>query len=544
MSNAYASLFNPSITPQSEPIPGKQMVANNAGGYVFEIDKWARLRRFLVIGSDAPTYYQSAKDLTRQNGENVIACWKEDPARTVEIIEEISLKGLAPKNDPAIFALALGSTLPDPHIEARQRAFVAVPLVCRTGTHLFTWLEYRKQLGGGDGRGFQRTVRSWYAGKLEHNSLALQAVKYRQRNGWTHKDALAVANMGSGVAGASQPLLQWMKGKEITGPLPALVLAHAEAMAVPEGKPAQLIGLIEQHNLPREALPTWALNHPEVWQAMLPDMPLTAMIRNLGVMTSCGAINPQHWTAVAAALADTNRLRKSRVHPFAVLLALAVYRSGHGDRGKKTWHPVPQVIDALDAAFYAAFGNVPSTGKRIMLALDVSGSMGSPIMGSPLTCREAAAAMALVTMAAEPQAMVYGFTSGSSRTMHYGYGAACTPLAISPRQRLDDVVRYIANLRFGGTDCALPFVTAQAQNLQVDGFALYTDDETWGGNVHPVQALRAYRKHTGIAARSAVVAFTSTGFSIADPSDGGMMDFIGADASMPAVLSSFIGGEM
>ena len=60
MSNAYASLFNPSITPQSEPIPGKQMVANNAGGYVFEIDKWARLRRFLVIGSDAPTYYQSA----------------------------------------------------------------------------------------------------------------------------------------------------------------------------------------------------------------------------------------------------------------------------------------------------------------------------------------------------------------------------------------------------------------------------------------------------------------------------------------------------
>ena len=544
MSNVYANLFNPSRTPQSEPIPGKPMVANNAGGYVFQIDKWARLKRWLILGSEAASYYQTAKALTRENGENVIACWTEDPARTAEIIEDTSLRGLAPENDPAIFALALGSTLPDPHVEARQRAFAAVQHVCRTGTHLFTWLEYRKQLGGGDGRGFKRTVRSWYTGKLQHNSLALQAIKYRQRNGWTHKDALAVANMGSGVAGDSQPLLQWMKGKEITGPLPSLVLAHTEAMAVPEGKPAQLVSLIEQHNLPREALPTWALNYPEVWQAMLPDMPLTAMIRNLGVMTSCGAINVQHWQDVTAALGDTNRLRKARVHPFALLLALAVYRTGHGDKGKKTWHPVRQVIDALDAAFYDAFGNVPSTGKRIMLALDVSGSMGAPILGSSLTCREAAAAMALITMAAEPQAMVYGFTSGHSRTMHYGYGAACTPLAISPRQRLDDVVRYIGNLPFGGTDCALPFVTAQAQNLQVDGFTLYTDNETWHGNIHPVQALRAYRKHSGIAAKSAVVAFASNGFSIADPSDGGMLDFIGMDASAPAVLSNFIGGDV
>ena len=124
------------------------------------------------------------------------------------------------------------------------------------------------------------------------------------------------------------------------------------------------------------------------------------------------------------------------------------------------------------------------------------------------------------------------------------FGRTFNQLAISPRQRLDDVVRYIGNLPFGGTECALPFVTAQAQNLQVDGFTLYTDNETWHGNIHPVQALRAYRKHSGIAAKSAVVAFASNGFSIADPSDGGMLDFIGMDASAPAVLSNFIGGDV
>ena len=34
-----------------------------------------------------------------------------------------------------------------------------------------------------------------------------------------------------------------------------------------------------------------------------------------------------------------------------------------------------QVVDALDAAFYAAFENVEPAGKRSLLALDVSGSM-------------------------------------------------------------------------------------------------------------------------------------------------------------------------
>jgi 60 kDa SS-A/Ro ribonucleoprotein len=51
----YASLFHPKVTPQSEPIDARQ-VENNSGGYVFALDDWARLDRFLVLGSDAPTY--------------------------------------------------------------------------------------------------------------------------------------------------------------------------------------------------------------------------------------------------------------------------------------------------------------------------------------------------------------------------------------------------------------------------------------------------------------------------------------------------------
>ena len=36
-------------TPQSAPLPGQ--VANSAAGFAWAVDDWARLRRFLILGS-------------------------------------------------------------------------------------------------------------------------------------------------------------------------------------------------------------------------------------------------------------------------------------------------------------------------------------------------------------------------------------------------------------------------------------------------------------------------------------------------------------
>ena len=76
-----------------------------------------------------------------------------------------------------------------------------------------------------------------------------------------------------------------------------------------------------------------------------------------------------------------------------------------------------QIVDALDAAFYAAFGNVEPAGTRLLLALDVSGSMTcGTVAGVPgLTPRDASAALALVTAATEPQYEIVGFYAGRQR---------------------------------------------------------------------------------------------------------------------------------
>jgi 60 kDa SS-A/Ro ribonucleoprotein len=78
---------------------------------------------------------------------------------------------------------------------------------------------------------------------------------------------------------------------------------------------------------------------------------------------------------------------------------------------------------------------------------------------------------------------------------------------------------------------------------EVDVFVIYTDSETWAGDVHPVQALRQYRERSGIAARLVVVGMVSNGFSIADPNDSGMLDVVGFDTATPAVIADFATGS-
>lgn len=537
-------------TPQNEALDARQ-APNNAGGFAYVLDTWKRLDRFLILGSDSATYYQSARKLTRENSKVVADAYAEDASRTVSVIVGVSLSGRAPKNDSAIFALALGAVSADE--VTRQLALGALGKVCRTSTHLFQFLAVSRALGRGWGRALKRAVADWYTTKSVE-AVGYQAIKYRQREGYTHKRLLDLSHAPASADPPRQNLYRWSKGLPFDATaLPRQVRAHLVAMGTEnlDAREAKnlLLEMVRDFDLPWEALPTSANALPEVWSAMLPKMGITALIRNLGNMTRVGAITPlsESERVVVARLADEADLRRSRVHPFSVLQALAVYRSGQGFRGTGTWTPSGPVCDALDKAFYAAFGNVVPTGKRHLIALDVSGSMTSPLGGSMLSCREASAALALVTMNVETSTHVVGFTAKGRADRGFGglWGggrAELTPIEISPRQGLAHAVSTVSNLPFGGTDCALPMIYAREKGLSVDAFLVLTDNETWAGGVHPMEALRAYRKASGIAAKLVVVGMTATEFSIADPLDGGAMDVVGFDAAAPAVLADFIRG--
>ncbi|MFL5520220.1 MAG: TROVE domain-containing protein [Gemmatimonadales bacterium] len=531
------------LTPQREPIPGTDQVPNSAGGYVWPVNDWVRLDRFLVLGTEGGTYYIGEKQLTIANAEAVTRCVAADGPRVVARIVEVSEAGRAPKNDPALFALALAAGQGDSATKAA--AWAALPRVARTGTHLLHWLQYVTAFRGW-GRGVRRAVAAWYTTKAA-GDVAYQVLKYQRRDRWAHRDALRLSHPRAPSV-AHDVIFRyatrgWHGVLELEGISDLPVMHLIEALkALPYLTPDEAARTIAHYRLTREMVPNQLLRHAEVWQALLLAMPMTAMIRNLGVMGDVGLLEPGSLAAeyVAVRLGDREALRGARVHPVALLAALRTYARGRGVRGKNVWSVAPEVVDALDAAFHLAFDMTPCTGKRMLLALDVSGSMMAPMLGlQMLTCREGAAAMAMVTAAREPEHRVMAFTDGAYPSMYSDLGCGLTPLAIDPDDRLDHVLKRIGKLRFGGTDCAVPMREALKHEWPVDVFVIYTDNETWAGKVHPAQALQQYRARMDIPAKLVVVAMASNGFSIANPDDAGMLDVVGFDAATPALIADF-----
>ena len=554
-------------TPQSQPLEGQ--IPNRAGGHAFEISPEARLRRWLILGSEGGTYYASEREMTLENVGALKDC---DPFQAIGIIIKISHEGLAPKNDPAIFALAYYAGHSD--VQVRRLALDSLPMVCRTATHLFHFAAYVEKHRGW-GRSLRRAVGRWYVDQ-GIDSVAYQMVKYRQRDGYTHKDLLRLAHpawkvsagnptvMNEGDAANYAALLDWACGrKPVKQHLPQIVRGFRRVQK-PGRKPARVAELIVEYNLPWEAIPDEYKDSREVWATLWQNMPLGALIRNLPTMTRVGLFEPMSLLTneTARRLADPGALKKARIHPLNLLVAQLTYASGHSLRGSGTWSPARELVDALDKAFYASFGYLEPTGKRHLLAIDVSGSMAdryrSQINGVPgLTARVAAGVMAMAQAAVGDPYHVVAFSAKTKNTQRGWSGMASTdllnpyepgdwaikPMAISPRMRLEDVARTMQDTQAGGTDCSLPMLYALEEGIEVDAFQIFTDNESWAGSIHPSQALRKYREKTGIDSRLVAVAFTATSYSIADPNDPRMLDCVGLDSSTPKIVQDFISGS-
>lgn len=483
-------------------------------------------------------------------------------------IVEISASGRAPKNDPAIFLLALAAS--SDNEVTRHLALNALPQVARIGTHLFHFAAAVNDLRGW-GRGLRRAIAKWYT-ERPLNDLAMQVLKYQQRDGWSHRDMLRLCH-GGGVAlkPEQEAVFEWVRTKGEGGfeertvirrkvgqpsmpvsrylaadrsKLHPMLASYAELKA--EKDPKRVISLIQRRGFTREMVPTEHLNNPLVWEALLygdgdRGMPVTALVRNLGKMAAIDLTGPLSDGAkyIIGRLGDRTAIRKSRLHPIAILSALRVYAQGHGEKGKLTWKTNPQIVDALNDAFYMAFETIEPTGKNWLLGVDISGSMYSgEIAGMPgITPRVAAATMVMVTARSEKSWHGLGFT-------RVGNGFGVTPFEFTPNTRLDEVIKEMEAMPMGRTDYALPIWWATQTKTCVDTFAIYTDNETYAGPVHVHEAMKEYRKKFNPDAKLIAVAFTATEYSIAPQGEAGWLDVVGFDAGAPAIMADFSRGNL
>lgn len=90
------------------------------------------------------------------------------------------------------------------------------------------------------------------------------------------------------------------------------------------------------------------------------------------------------------------------------------------------------------------------------------------------------------------------------------------------------------------TDCALPVLWATEKGKVADVFIVLTNNDTWFGNVHPVEALKLHRQRMGVFSKLIVCGLTSNSLGVADPDDRGMLEVCGFDSGALEVLNNFV----
>ncbi|WP_158558109.1 TROVE domain-containing protein [Spongiactinospora gelatinilytica] len=560
-------------TPQNRPLPGRaDQVQNAAGGYVWKKDIWRKLTDFLILGTVGGTYYVGEDDLTAANADVVFEAIRLDGSRVVALITEVSTArpARAPKPYPALFALAACHALGDEATKYAARR--ALSRVARTTNHLSAWWGYRKSLHGKatasgtapvGGASLRRALASWFLADTP-DRIAFKAAKAMQRKtpqgeGFALRDALRIAHispaLGAGVRErlddvARRTMLGWIAGTvadDVAREVLPSVDAYLTAKAVTTAE--QAVAVVIERGVPWEFLPDAMLREPKVWDALIDTVGMTALIRNLARMTRIGTLAPMKGATgrVVARLTDRDAVVAARIHPMDAWLALRVYGSGRSQpslqAAEQTWRPVPAVQDALEETFDAAFGAVEPTGRRLLIAVDSSGSMswGSVMSdakkgaggrrqacGSPLgTPYEVGCAMAVILARIE---------RGNVHVIDVD--TRVHESKITARTNLREIGQWSPS--GGGTDLSLPFVWATEQRMEVDGIVVFTDNETWAGRQHASQAMEGYRRTVAPGARVIVASMTAAGYTIGDPADPGVLNIAGIDASLPMLVNGFI----
>lgn len=518
------------MTPLSKPVKGREseMTTTHDGSYVFKIDPMKQLERFLILGTASNTYYATAKDQTKEVMGLLELVVAHDPLRVIDMAVNVSQNGLALKNDPALVVMAVASCSKSP--ETVRYAMSKLPLVARTGTHLLHFVNFVDTRRGW-GRSIRNGIQAWFD-NLDNDRLSFQMAKYQQRDGWSWGDVIRLAHVSANKDDARNQLFRWAMGLEEIDHLilPGMALALEKMKSCTTA--SEVADLVAAYGAPMEIVPTQFKNERVVWEAALPKLGLTAILRNLGNLTRYDVTDGKALKFITDALSDDERIRKARIHPMSAFLALKTYEQGHGQKNtSRPWIPVRQVLAVLEDMVYKCFRYLEPTGLRYWIATDNSGSMSwvPDFMGiEDVPPRTAATVLTLALLQSEPSENVHSWV----------FDTAIAPSGFKKNMRIMEAVRRLDGMYGGGTNISLAFSKALQTKTPVDVFLTITDNETNTG-YQPHEVLNRYRNEMGIHSKSIVLAMTSTGFSVADPKDPDQLDIVGMSADVPLAIAKF-----
>ncbi|WP_428333376.1 RNA-binding protein [Novosphingobium sp.] len=414
---------------------------NQAGGVAYAYGPEARLAQLAATGTLADGFYAGAET---QLSDVVLAAKDVDPEWVAKCAVHSRQSG-AMKDMPALLAAYL--TMADPDLSVR-----VFKRVIDNGRMLRTFVQIMRsgQVGRGSlGSRPKRLVREW----LEAASV-MQLMRAATGNDPSLADIVRMVHPAPATA-ERRAFYGWLIGKPYdVAALPAQIVAFEAWKQAPAG---------DLPDVPFEWLTAFALS-AEQWAALAGRMGWQALRMNLNTLARHGAFGVKGVTeAVTAKLADADTIARVRPMPYQLMVALGQVGEG-----------VPLAVQAaLESALEASLVRVPKLSGHVVVAPDVSGSMGSPATGyrkgatSKVRCIDIAALVAAAVLRQNRAARVIPFEQ------------AVVNLALDPHARVAANAAKLAAVGGGGTNVSAPLALLNKERARVDTVVIVSDNESW-----------------------------------------------------------------
>lgn len=465
---------------------------------------------------------------------------------------------------PLAYALAVCARSTNQRVS--QKAYQALPNVCKTPAQLFMFLKYcQRSLNLKSWpRRHRKAIAKWYTENRQYLDdpmlLAGHVTKYRRRHGFSHKKVLKSCHPNSSKSSAEIKyiLCYVVKGltkanqkihdgndKTFNNNIREFITDYEtiKKQNVPED---DVIAIIRKWRLTWEQVPNRLLKTKNVLAALLPMMPLTALLRNLGKLTSFGLLQPNSKgeESTCSRLENEDILRQANLHPIQILSSLNGYCKGRGLRNPQLrWSINDNIVQSLTKAYMKQLTcscQNPRLPPNILVAINIRRSMENHVAGNPvMNCKHTATALAMTLI------------KWQSRTQIVTFGSD------NPVQRLEIP---ISEDGIHDMEMALETVTARRENDltyfnepfryahqnmgSVDAIILMTDCLTRGDQSNIRDAYRNFRQRYGDIS-FVTVGFHTNGedFPVAEPQNPKMLDVIGLDAEAIDLIVSFLSDQ-
>lgn len=321
----------------------------------------------------------------------------------------------------------------------------------------------RKSLSYAPQRAFQRWLNSANVGKLLSASIG---------NDPSLRDVLRMARP-TPKDNARRALFGWLTDKPVEKWAPASPDdLPSEARSLDAYRKAATaddqVALLEGVRLCWDLLAD-AARGPGVWKAIARQMGPQALRMNLNTLLRHEVLaDAEMIDFVVAKIADAGEIREARQFPYQYLSAYLNAEAA-----------LPQKIKAaLCQAAEIACGNVPELSGPVVIGLDVSGSMQSPVTGhrgrgatSKVRCVDVAALFAAAILRRNPDSIVIPF---DDKAYH---------VKLDPQDTILSLAERLAKYGGGGTNCSLPLAEGATtyRNRRFAGCVLVSDQESWIG---------------------------------------------------------------